>query len=39
MILEKQIFLGLGRIIFSCNIQRYVSNDQAYDNLSGNKDW
>jgi hypothetical protein len=30
--------LGLG-IIFSCDIQRYVSNDQAYDNLSGNKDW
>jgi hypothetical protein len=24
---------------FSYDIQRYVSNDQAYGKLSGNKDW
>jgi hypothetical protein len=30
--------LGLG-IIFSYDIQWYVSNDKAYDKLSGNKDW
>jgi hypothetical protein len=30
--------LGLGIIIIFCDIQRYVSNDQAYDKLSGNKD-
>jgi hypothetical protein len=27
--------LGLGIIIFSCDIQRHVSKDQAYDKLSG----
>jgi hypothetical protein len=26
------------RDIFSCDIQRYVSNDQAYGKLSGNED-
>jgi hypothetical protein len=25
--------------IFFCDILRYVSNGQVYDNLSGNKDW
>jgi hypothetical protein len=29
--------LGLG-IICSCDIQRYVSNDQAYDKVSGSED-
>jgi hypothetical protein len=30
--------LGLGIIILSYDIQWYVSNDQVYDKLSGNKD-
>jgi hypothetical protein len=30
--------LGLG-IIFSYDIQQYISNDQAYGKLLGNKDW
>jgi hypothetical protein len=29
--------LGLGIIHFSYFIQRYVSNDQTHDKLSGNK--
>jgi hypothetical protein len=38
---EKMLRLGimiLIIIIMSYDIQRYVSNDQAYDKLSGNKD-
>jgi hypothetical protein len=33
------MFLGLGIIILSYDIQRSVSNDEAYDNLSGKTDW
>jgi hypothetical protein len=33
------MFLGLGIVIISYGIQRYVSNDQAYDKLSGKEDW
>jgi hypothetical protein len=32
------MFLGLGIIIFSYDIQ-HVSNDEAYDKLSGKKGW
>jgi hypothetical protein len=34
----KDIFLDLEITIFSDDIQRYVSNDQAYDNLFDKKD-
>jgi hypothetical protein len=38
MILWRQMFLGFGIIFFSDDIQRYVSNDQVYDKLSGKKE-
>jgi hypothetical protein len=36
---EKCSFLGFGIIIFSYDIERYVSNGQAYDNILVKKDW
>jgi hypothetical protein len=30
--------VGFGIIICSCGVERYVSNDQAHDKLSDNKD-
>jgi hypothetical protein len=31
--------LGFLRVIFSYNIQQYVSNDEAHGKLLGTKDW
>jgi hypothetical protein len=39
-VLGSSLGEGVGfRDNFFYDIQLYVSNDQAYDNLSGNKDW
>jgi hypothetical protein len=34
---EDKLFLGLGKIIYFCDNECYISNDQAYDKLSCNK--